>query len=222
MAWLVLKAETNPKNLMNCTQSNPSAAIRRELLTIFGVVIGLVALVSILLVIGVTGYFRLGGDTAALRRVVSETTGQQWRRKVEFNIGSWTTSLARLGVGFVPMDSRVREVLGGVRSAEAGVYRLAESLDPGKIAKYMAATDQAMDGRGWDRVVGVRHHDDTVMVYVPRRSISPDDLSVCFVVVHGRDVVVGRGRSSLEPLMSLWRAEQSRPDGLTRFLARSR
>ncbi|MBC8002705.1 MAG: hypothetical protein H7X97_08965 [Opitutaceae bacterium] len=208
---------------MNSPQANSSAStIHREWLTLFAIVMGLAVITLIALVIGVTGYFRLGGDTAALRRVVAEATGQRWSKKVEFNIGSWTTSVAQLGTGFIDMDARAREVLNGVRSAEAGVYRLSQPLDSRKSADLMAATDLAMTARGWDRVVGVRNRDATVIAYVPREAMSPDDVTVCFIVVHGRDVVVGQGRASLEPLISLWRMEQDRPQGFARNLARSR
>lgn len=207
---------------MNSPQPNSKAAVHREWLTLFAIVMGLAFLTLIVLVIGVTGYFRLGGDTAALRRVVAETIGQNLNKKVEFNIGSWTTGVVQLGAGFIPMDKRAREVLDGVRAGEAGVYRLMEPLDQGKSANLIKVSDQTMAGRGWDRVVAVRDHDVTVMAYVPRRTMSPNDVTVCFLVVHGRDVVVGQGRSSLEPLMSLWRMEQDRPHGLGRLLARNR
>ena len=114
---------------MNFFKSNPSAAVHREWLTLFAIVMGLAVVAVIAVVIGVTGYFRLGGETAALRQVVAEITGQNWRKKVEFNIGSWTTGVAHLGMGSIQMDPQTREVLSGIRSAEAGVYRLAESLD---------------------------------------------------------------------------------------------
>ena len=207
---------------MNSSHSNPRGAVHREWLTLFAIVVGLALCMLIALVIGVTGYFRLGGNTAALRRVLAETTGQHWKKKVEFNVGSWTTGLVQLGSHFIPMDARAKEVLSGVRAAEAGVYRLSQSLDSAKSAELMAATDRAMDGRGWGRVVGVRNHDVTVLAYASKETISPDDVTVCFVVVHGRDVVVGQGRSSLQPLMSLWRMEQARPHGVVGILARSR
>lgn len=211
-----------PRIPMNSPRSNPQSAIHREWLTLFAIIMGLAMCMLIALVIGVTGYFRLGGNTAVLRRVMVETTGQHWKKKVEFNVGSWTTGLAQLGSGFIPMDARAKEVLRGVRAAEVGVYRLSQSLDAATSAELMAATDRAMGGRGWNRLVGVRNHDVTVMVYAPKQTISPDDVTVCFVVVDGRDVVVGQGRGSLEPLMSLWRMEQARPQGVSGILARSR
>jgi len=62
---------------------------------------------------------------------------------------------------------------------------------------------QAMEKRGWQRLVGVKDGTHVVMVYVSKKARSPGDLKVCFAVTDGEHLVIGSARANLEPLAKL-------------------
>jgi hypothetical protein len=129
--------------------------------------------------------------------------GNQWDRKFQLNIGSWTLGLARAGLGFVQLEPEARAAVGAVREAEVAMYELRGEADDLNLAKMLSTADQAMGSREWDRVVGVMSRDNMVAVYVPRSLPSARDLRVCVAVVDGRNMIVVSGRSNLEPLLEL-------------------
>ncbi len=169
---------------------------------ILGLTFGLGLLVCILLIVGVTGFIRLGRDTAALRRSLLKSTPAPWDKQVEINVGSRSLDLARTILHFVKLDPNARTALESLRAAEVGVYRSTgrSQLDHGAM---LSAADKAMTRRGWDRLVCVIKPREFVAVYVPRNIRSPQDLKVCVAVVERGQMVVASVRSNLEPLMQL-------------------
>lgn len=156
-----------------------------------------------LCVFGVTGYFRLSSDTATLRRSAMGSVGGTWDTKIAVHLGAMTLALVRTGSRLFPLPAEPRAALETVRAAEVGIYRLAsESICAGPKS-LLAATDKAMAGRGWQRVVGVCQEQDVVGVYVPGKRIGLRRMKVCVMVLHERDLVVASVSGNLEPLQAL-------------------
>ena len=172
------------------------------LLTILGLAFLLVILVTGLLAYGVTSYLRLGAEARALRNSFTQTAHGGWHKRLEINVGGFTTGLARAGLGFAQIDGDVRAALGGMRAGQVGIYELGAGANPDP-AKAFAAADDAMYQRGWDRLAVVSRQDTLVTVYVPLALKAGDELSACFVVLHDRQLVLGSVRGDLEPLLQL-------------------
>jgi hypothetical protein len=152
---------------------------------------------------GVTGFFRLGSDTATMRQSLMNSIGGTWNKTIAVNVGGLTLGLVRVGSRFFPMDPQPRAAFESARGAEVGVYRLVSEPLCADRASILATVDKAMAGRGWDRVVGVCKDQDLVGVYVPRKRIAPKRMRACVMVWHGRDLVVASARGNLEPLLAL-------------------
>lgn len=157
----------------------------------------------LLAVYAVTGYIRLGRDTAALRDSLMQCTAAVWNKQVEVNVGPLTVGLARFGLSFIDLDPDARLALQACRGAEVGVYHLQDGQVTLRCTPMLSAADQAMSTRGWERVVGVLHPGELVAVYVPRKMNSAKDVHVCLLVLNREDMVVVSARSNLEPLLQL-------------------
>ncbi len=203
---------------------NPSEAVRKPVRFHFwhlGLLLALGALLGlVLLVVGVTGYIRLGRDTRALRDSVLKSSVARWDKKVEVSVGACTLKLVRFGLSFAPLDAEARKVLGAlksVRGAEAGVYKLHDGRSLLDRAAMMAAADDVMAARGWDRMVGVLNRRDLVAIYVPKGARPARNVKVCLLALRGPDLVVASARSNLEPLWELameqaqWRTGEAAP-----------
>src|SRR5690348_3360188 len=123
-------------------------------------------------VVGVTGYFRLGSDAAALRSSVTESVSGQLHKKFAVHVGALSMNLLRFGLRWVHLPPEPRAALNALEGAEVGVYNVqqhASSLDSEKI---VTAADKIMTRRGWERAVAVVKNQDLVIVYVPHKPVS--------------------------------------------------
>jgi hypothetical protein len=167
------------------------------------VLVPMVASLPLLVIIGVTGYFRLGSETRALRNGFMDGVHGEWDTRFAFHVGRITTFLAQAGMHFVHLPPEARTALDAARGAEAGIYRLRQAvanLDPAAV---FTAADKAMKSRGWERLVGVAKGCELVAVYVPVKSFSAKHTSLCVAVLHDRDLVVASARCNAEPLLQL-------------------
>jgi hypothetical protein len=161
------------------------------------------ALVLTFCVVGLTGCLRVGSDAAALRNSLTQSTANEWDKKIEIGVGQCILFVARAGLSRVDMPVEARTALSAVRSAEVGVYERharGRSLD---YAAMLSAADTAMSGRGWDRFVTVCNSRQLVAVYVPEKARSTRDVQVCLAVVSEGELVLASARSNLEPLMAM-------------------
>jgi len=167
------------------------------------VVAAAVPLFFLLGVVGVTGYFRLGSETTALRESLMDSVAGQWTKTIAVHVGWFTTSLVRAGSRLVKLDPEPRAALEAVRAAEVGVYKLREGPVPEDHGAILGRADKAMARRGWVRVVGVSHDRELVAVYMPRKGMSLRNMKCCLMVFNGRELVVASARGNLEPLWAI-------------------
>jgi len=177
----------------------PSSAWSRAAIVILVAVVTFV----VVCVIGITGYFRLGSETAALRDSLMKTIPGQWEKQIALHVGPVTTGLIRFGSQFLALEAEPRAALDTLHGAEVGIYRLQGA--PGSFDRRLVLerADKAMSRRGWDRVVGVIEGRQIVAVYFPHRGLSTKRMKCCVMVFQDRDLVVALARGNLEPLMAI-------------------
>lgn len=160
----------------------------------------LVFLVPGLLAYGVTSYFRLSGDTAALRDSLLSSAQGRCNKRLALNVGWATVGLARAGLGFCDMPPEARQALQSVRGGDVALYRLG---GPVNRAGIIIEADRMMRNRKMERVVGVSTGDDLVAVYLPSGKIAPQRVRCSVLVVHGEEAVIVGARGNLKPILEL-------------------
>jgi hypothetical protein len=169
------------------------------------------------LVIGVTGFFRLGRDARCLRNSLTqagEPASVNWDKKIELSVGPLSCSMLRAGLSFVHLDPDARQALRVVRGAEVGVYQ-SQSRFPGvSPSRALASADRAMADRGWQRLVGVVKEHEWVLVYVPNDMKSTANVRACVAIMEPRQLVIVAARSNVDPLLALAlrHAEEKEPN----------
>lgn len=156
-----------------------------------------------LAVFGVTGYFRLSGEAAALRESAMASIGGNWDKKLALHVGWVTTSLVRAGAHLFKLPPEPQAALDSLRGGEVGIYKLHENAGWVDHRAILARADKAMAARRWDRVMGVSREDELVAVYVPRRGLSEKRMSCSVLVLQGRDLIVAGGSGNLQPLLEI-------------------
>lgn len=156
-----------------------------------------------LLAVGITGYFHLGRDAQSLRDSVMNSTPRNWEKTIELNVGWLTCGLARTVISCFELAPEARTALQAVRGAEVGVYHLPRRERLANGSAILAAADDMMTARGWDRLVGVIKEGQLVAVYVPKKVRSANAVKLCLVTLKDRDLVVASAQGNLEPLLEL-------------------
>jgi hypothetical protein len=158
-------------------------------------------------VIGITGYFRLGSETRALRGSLMGSVGGQWDKKFAVHIGSFTMGLVRYGSHLFHLAPEPRAALDTLHGAEVGIYTLRS--EPRRLdgAAIFSQADRAMKSRGWVRVVGVAREGELVGVYLPNKTLGPSKMSCCVMVFHDRELVVASANGNVEPLLEIARSQ---------------
>src|SRR5439155_15472961 len=119
------------------TPINSGPGLRKGHLVILTLLLGLG-----LAVVGVTGYFRLGSDSAALRSSLMKSTPAQWQKKIAVHVGGFTMGVVRTTLRWVKLPPEPRAAIEALRTAEVGVYTL--QTDPSSVdqERIVAAADK--------------------------------------------------------------------------------
>ncbi|HEV2211134.1 MAG TPA: hypothetical protein VG167_20405 [Verrucomicrobiae bacterium] len=151
-------------------------------------------------VIGITGYFRLGSDTQALRDSCLSAAPGQWHKKFSLRVGLCTTALARTVASGFKLEPDAQAALEAVHGAEVGIYDLAAPAAEPTPAALLARADRVMLRRGWDRIVGVVNERELVAIYLPHRGVSLRHMNCALMVFHENQLIVVGARANLKPL----------------------
>ena len=89
---------------------NTAPGLRKSHLVILSML-----LVVGLCVVGVTGYFRLGSDSAALRSSLMKSVAGQWHKTIAVHVGGLTMSVLRTGLRWVKFPAEPRAALEALR-----------------------------------------------------------------------------------------------------------
>ena len=126
--------------------------------------------------------------------------------------------LVRAGSHLVKLPAEPRAALDALHAAEVGIYRLKEEPVSVEYSAIFPAADRAMKARGWERMVAVVQRDEFVVVYLPRKGVSLENMACCVMVLQGRDLVVASVRGNPQPLLELaakegrWRIGEKRSE----------
>jgi hypothetical protein len=184
------------------------------------IVLAMLVFMPAMIVVGVTSYFRLSSDTKALRNGLIRSSGVEWRQRIALNAGGLTFGAVRRGLSFFPLDTKARAALETVRCAEVGIYELASDAAAPDSATMLTSADKVMNGRGWDRVVGVIDSDDLVAVYISEKTKSARRIECCVMVCDGRQMVLVSAQANLQPLLQM-ALEETTKRHKAKFLPRS-
>ena len=154
-------------------------------------------------VLGVASFFFLGADARALRNGFMASSEGRWHQRIAVNVGGMTTGLVRFGISFFKTPQEVRAGIAALRAAEVGVYKSSGGSARRGYGPALAAMDQKMQKRGWERVVGVLKDDDLVVVYVSSKGLCEERIRCCFLVTHDNELVVGSAQCDLGPILRL-------------------
>ncbi len=146
----------------------------------------------VLLAMVAASFLTLPSEARVLRKHVMAAADSNWHTKVQVDVGSLSIAAVRTGLAFVH-DKDVADAklaLAAVRHASVGVYMRDASEKGCSRERLFTETDQAMQKRGWSRLVGVADGKDNVLVYVSQ-DIAPDEpIDICVAVVNGQELVV--------------------------------
>jgi len=144
-----------------------------------------------LLGIAVVSFITLDHDAAVLRREVMAATHSSWNTKIQLSIGRVSLTVIRTILAFVPkVDDRAKLALRAIHGASVGVYDLKGVAGTLEITRLLQEADGAMARRGYARMVAVRDHGDTVLIYAPTEFTGEADVDLCVAVVNGPELVV--------------------------------
>jgi hypothetical protein len=178
-------------------------------LPVLVLVLGLALVPSALIYAGWRSVAGPRWDSRPLRQTVLQASGVEWTPNIELGVGGGLLGLARAGLSFVDLPSEARAVLGAVRGAEVGVYRLRGGR-PDR-AGWLEAADRGMAEKGWERIVGVISGQECVAAYLPRDLREGRDVRLCVMVMEGEQLVLVAARGNLDPLFELARSHADWP-----------
>jgi hypothetical protein len=149
----------------------------------------------------VTGFFRLGSETAALRNSMMASTGAAWKTRLALNFGRVSFGLVQLGTGFIQMPPEGRAALNGLQRAEVGIYEMTDNVRPVNPSAVLQSADKAMARRGWVRVVGAVKENNLVAVYSPKKGRASSRIECSIMVLHEHRMVLVGARANPDELI---------------------
>jgi hypothetical protein len=170
--------------------------------------LGAAVFVALTAVVGVWSMLQASTEVATMRDSFLDSTAAHSTKEIEFSVGPVVFGMIRSGLNFVELEPEVRSALGAVRGTSVGVYRLDRS--GWDRSEMLAAVDEAMSRRGWERLVAVLENQECVLAYVPARIPSPRDLRLSVLVLDGDQLVVTSARVNPEPVIELALREAGR------------
>ena len=153
-------------------------------------------------VICVCSYLHVGSETKLLRSIVVDTADVAARQKFQGSVGPLTCGFAKAALSFVNVPPEAEAAGRTIKRAEFSFCKLSRAISTEDRSAMIAKSEEAMTARGWERVVCVQNDDVTVSVFV-REQPRSGPLRVAFVVLAGRDLVVGSISGNVQPLLDL-------------------
>ena len=86
---------------------------------------------------------------------------------------------------------------------EVGVYELQKQPRQADYRAVLAAADQTMSRRGWERIVGVLEGEQCVAIFVPQKKFSLENTACRVLVLNERDLVIVSARGNLTSLLDV-------------------
>lgn len=182
----------------------PAASAPRRRRSLWLWILGGLAASVLLVAVAVLHAITLSRDARTLRHAVFAALDTSADTRVQLDAGPLLLGAVRVGVHWidrVPREARL--ALSAVRAVSVGVYHPRHPVGADARARIFTAADEAMQRRGWVRVVGVNDHDDTVLIYQPESTRSSGTQRFCLVVCERRQIVIVAATADPGPLIEL-------------------
>lgn len=113
-----------------------------------------------------------------------------WRTRVQFDVGPGTLALAGVGLRFVPHEDidLARTAIAAVRRASVGVYERPAKDERAGMMQSVAAMENVMQRHGWEPVVKVIDSGQHVLVFHDRAATRGGEF--CLVVLEPEQCVL--------------------------------
>lgn len=189
--WQLVKQPGRKRN-SSMNPVSPTPAPRRHIWRWVLLGLGLCLAPFVILAVVAASFLTLDRDATVLRKHVMAATETGWHTKVQMSVGRLTLGALRTGLCFVHNRdiADARQALGAVRHASIGIYERSTGAADWSREQLFAATDRAMQKRGWTRLVGVADHKETVLIYLPLDFDADEPIDICLAVVNGRELVI--------------------------------
>ncbi len=173
------------------TDSTTAAAVKKPISRArHWILIGLAA-AMLVVTVKAAGIFFLSGDARKLQMAVDSGGDDVFSTRIQFSVGPGIIGLAWSASFFIDdVPSEARHALGTLQEASVGIYELAGNPSVEQRAGMMTRANEKLEREGWQRIVAVNDHSDTVPIYLPEAEDIADELRICVTVWTGREVVV--------------------------------
>jgi len=157
------------------------------------------ATAAALLLIATTGCFRASSDTRALREAAVETGLQGVEHKFELGLGSLVLAPVRLAARFVELPPEGQMAATSLHGAECSIAEFDRRTRP--LGDILAAADETMIRRGFERLVGVIDDQHLVAVYVPSTMRSAKNIQANVLVLDEHQLVCAGVRGDAREIL---------------------
>lgn len=181
----------------------PPSTSRAFILKLLLVLIAVVMTGLLLLGFAVVRTLTPGQEVRVVRNEIRDLFKTSFQSRIEISAKPWMVGLARLGLGFAPIEPRAKTAMGAVRGADVGVYRLNSTPVREEFPTLIDTISGHLEKKDWERVVTVLDREEIVLVFSQMNGSDPTDVQVLTVVLNGEELVIVSGRGNLLPLMDL-------------------
>jgi len=126
------------------------------------------------------GCFGVDGNFSRLRNKILNSTGNKYYTDVEFSVGSFGISIAKIAVKNDDNDQDTKEILNNISHVQVGVYKNNHNFTFDKGYELLDDINSEMTENGWQYVVKSCCKNEMTGVYVKVKD--NDDLKELFVV----------------------------------------
>lgn len=125
----------------------------------------------------------------------------EWQTSLQVSAGPALLALARAGLALAQVPPEVRAAAGAVRTLKVSVHRF-----PGRAparSPLLAAADQVLFPRGWERVVAVVDGRELAAVYTRVGETAARQVPVCVLVLDDEELVLVTAVGDAESALTL-------------------
>jgi len=145
------------------------------------------------------GCFGVDGNFSSLKNKIISSTDNYYHTDVEFSVGSFGISIAKLAVKMDDNDQNAKEILDNITHVQVGVYKSHKNCNLNNGFQLIKDINTQMNENGWQYVVRSRNNKEVTGVYV---KINNNELKELFVVtLNRRELTLVEVRGNLEKVL---------------------
>ena len=145
-------------------------------------------LITIIMVIGLTGCFGVNGNFRRVRNHVLDNLEGRFDREIEFAVGPSTMAFAALVTSMAVEEEYIDDLVKQISKVQVGVYNIIDLNNRSVNFKLVRELTSIMEERGWKYLVRTVTYDQLSAVFIPVGDY--DRLSRIFVIAIDDDQFV--------------------------------